>query len=162
MTTTQIMKPSDEAKTPSPAKVQSAAPSTSPTASTAIPPAMPAWPNHFGIFRARQAASDDPMIAVRGGAGVGRPDHSRLQRDEGGGAEHDDAREEPVGVEADEARPQARDVPEEREGGAREERRRRIRVVGAQDERRERECDVEVSECRQLRPRHAAKLQHRR
>ena len=72
MTTTQTMKPSDEAKTVWPANVQSAAPSTMPTTSTAMPPAMPARPNHFGIFRAREAASEAPMITAAAAADDGR------------------------------------------------------------------------------------------
>src|SRR6476659_559444 len=58
------MKPSDDANTLSSARTQSAPPSTRPTASTAIPPAIPAWPNQRGILRARQEASDEAMITV--------------------------------------------------------------------------------------------------
>ena len=54
-------------------------------------------------------------------------DRERLEREVRGAAEHDDAREEAIGVEADELRPQARQEPEvgkrrpgkERGGGAR-------------------------------------------
>src|SRR3954467_2607658 len=65
------MKPRDEANTASPANVQSAAPSMIPTASTAIQPMIPAWPNHGAILRARHAASDDPMITVAAQAAEG-------------------------------------------------------------------------------------------
>src|SRR5919198_242318 len=58
------MKPSDDANSASPARVQSAAPSTIPTATTARPPPMPAWPNQRGILRARWAPSEAPMITV--------------------------------------------------------------------------------------------------
>src|SRR3954452_15900524 len=58
------MNPSEDAKTLSSASDQSAAPSTRPTRRTAIPPATPACPNHRGILRARQAASDEPTITV--------------------------------------------------------------------------------------------------
>ncbi len=65
------MKPSAEAKTVLPASVQFAAPSTIPTPSTATPPTTPARPNQGAIFRARQAASDEPMIAVAAQAAAG-------------------------------------------------------------------------------------------
>ena len=162
MTSTQTMKPSDEAKTVVPASVHPAAPSTIPTASTAIPPAMPAWPNQRVIFRARQAASDEPMIAVAahadaGAAQFGRSQEQshRLQREICGAAEHDDAREEAVGVEPDEPGAQAGDEPEVRERGSGEEGRGSMPVVRAEHERRQRQGDVEIPEDRQLGPCHA-------
>ena len=141
MTSTQTMKPSAEAKTVLPASVQSAAPSTIPTPSTAMPPAMPARPNQRAILRARQAASEEPMIAVAAQA-------------EAGAAEHDDARKQAVGVEADQPGPEARDEPEVAEDCAREDGRRRLAVVGPEDQRRHGERDVEEPESRQPGPCH--------
>src|SRR5580704_2245631 len=68
---TQIMNPSDEAQKVEPTKVQSAAASDIPRASTAIPPAMPARPNQGGTLRALNAASEEPMITVAAQAAPG-------------------------------------------------------------------------------------------
>ena len=85
----------------------------------------------------------------------------RLERDAGGAAEHDDAGEEAIRVVADQARAQAREEPEKRERGAGEQRRPGARVVEAEQERGQRESDVDEAECRDPLSRHAAKLQHR-
>src|SRR5215204_2403363 len=59
VTTTQIMKPRDEAHSVECHNVQSAAASAKPTARTATPPAIPRRPNPRDTFRARSAARDD-------------------------------------------------------------------------------------------------------
>ena len=125
-TSTQIMKPSDEAQKVEPTNVQSAAASQTPSRRTAMPPAMPSRPNQRGTLRASSAASDEPMItrrraggARRGDLGRARGERGRLQRDQRGAAEHDDAREEPVRVVADDPRVQAAEEPEQRERGGR-------------------------------------------
>ena len=132
---TQIMKPSDRGEDRRRrSSVQSAAPSTIPTASTATPPASPARPNQRSIFRARSAASDEPMITDAAQAAPSaansasrRPASATAWRaSRRGAAEHDDAREEAVRVEADEPRAQARRGTR----GTRRPRRRRARSRG--------------------------------
>ena len=162
------MKPIDEAKTVSPANVQLDAPSISPTPRTAMPPATPARPNHFGIFRARQAASDELTISAAAAADDGAANRGSSSRsaapwsdDECRTAHHDDAAVEAVRIELVDEAAQAREEPEVGECRGREERRDRTFVAHAEQQRRQGERHVEVAECRQLRPRHAAKLQHR-
>src|SRR6476619_1163909 len=124
--TTQIMKPSDDAKTRPPARVQSAAPSPRPTTSTATPPAAPARPNHFRIFRARGGRRGRLGRAV---------DHSEnLERHVRRSAEDDNAREEAVWVEPDQPRSQTRDEPEVRERRCGDERRFRAFVLEPKQE----------------------------
>ena len=85
----------------------------------------------------------------------------RLQREVRGAADHDDAREEAIGVEADEPRAQAREEPEVANAApVRSADVARV-VVAAEQQRRQGERHVCVSESRETRPRHAAKLQHR-
>ena len=162
------MKPIDEANTVSPANVQLDAPSISPTTRTATPPATPARPNHFGIFRARQAANDELTISAAAAADDGRcepwvveQDGRSLEHDERRTAHHDDAAVEAVRVELVDEAAEACEEPEVRECRCSEERRDRTFVAHAEQQRRQGERHVEVAECRQLRPRHAAKLQHR-
>ena len=114
MTSTQIMKPSDEAKIEADERPVGGA-LDEPDERTAIPPAIPARPNQSGIFRARHAASEEPMITEAAHAAAG-PEHAvsprarrRLQREERAAREHDDPGEEAVRVVADDAaREQAR------------------------------------------------------
>ena len=73
----------------------------------------------------------------------------------------DDAGVEPIRVVPNEAGVQARQEPEEREDRAGEERRVGVRMVEAEQERREGEGHVGVAEGRKPSPRHAPKLQHR-
>src|SRR5262249_28005363 len=58
VTSTQIMKPSDEAQNVEPTNVQSAPPSQIPSRKTAMPPAIPSRPTHTRTLRAWSAASD--------------------------------------------------------------------------------------------------------
>ena len=89
-------------------------------------------------------------------------DRERLQGQERSAAEHDCGGEEAVRIEADQLRAQAREEPEQAEGAAGQEGRGRVQVRrGPRIRARQCERHVCVSECRQVGPRHAAKLQHR-
>ena len=139
-----------------PASVQPAAPSTIPTPSTAIPPAMPAWPNQRAILRARQAASDEPMIAVAAHADAGAASSGVAEAAAPAPAARG-TRSRRARRRSRRSRPgrsgragaQARDEPEVGERGAGEERRRGLPVVRPEHERGQRERDVDVAECRQ-------------
>ena len=140
-----------------------------PTPSTATPPATPGPAEPLrDLARApggERRADDHRRRARRGRRGhVGSPleERERLQRDERGAAEHDDAREEAVGVEADEPRAQAREEPEVGERGAGEERGGGVGVVAARAASAGKaSATYAYPSSREPRPRHAAKLQHR-
>src|SRR5262249_55199441 len=74
-----------------------------------------------------------------------------LEREERAAAEHHDRGEEPVRVEADDARVQAAEEPEERERGAHEERARRLWVVRSERQREDSERHIDEPEKRRIR-----------
>ena len=93
---------------------------------------------------------------------VAEQNRDHLERDERRTAEHDDAREEAIGSNRSRPSPrEAREEPEVREAAPVKSARLQVLVRRAEQQRGEGERHVDVAECRQLRPRHAAKLQHR-
>ena len=48
-----------------------------------MPPATPARPNHFGIFRARQAASDELTITAAAAADDGAANRRVVEQERG-------------------------------------------------------------------------------